>query len=64
MGLEKAIKSGKEHRKEYKYKKNYCKSVDKTCRNHGTCPWCKGNRLNKYKNMDKISKKELQVFDI
>lgn len=64
MGLEKAIKSGKEHRKEYKYKKNYCKSVDKTCRNHGSCPWCKGNRTNKYKNMDKISKKELQVFDI
>lgn len=64
MGLEKAIKSGKEHRKEYKYKKNYCKSVDKTCRNHGSCPWCKGNRINKYKNMDKISKKELQVFDI
>ena len=63
MSLEKAIKSGKEHRKEYKYK-NYCKSIDKTCRNHGGCPWCEGNRLNKYRNLDKISKKEIKDFDI
>lgn len=59
MSLEKAIKSGKEHRKEYKG----AKAVDKTCRNHGGCPWCEGNRTNKYKNLDKISKKELQDFD-
>lgn len=63
MGLEKAIKSGKEHRIEYKYKKNYCKSVDKTCRNHGSCPWCEGNRTNKNKNLDKISKIELKNFN-
>ena len=43
MSLEKAIKSGKEHRKEY-IGKNYCKSVDKECRNHGSCPWCQGKR--------------------
>ena len=60
MSLEKAIKSGKEHRKEYWG----AKAVDPTCRNHGTCPWCEGNRTNKYKNLDKISKKELQDFDI
>lgn len=63
MGLEKAIKSGKEHRKEFLYKQNYCKSVDKTCRNHGGCPWCKGNRTNKNKNLDKISKIELKNFN-
>lgn len=45
MGLEKAIKYGKEKRKEWKYKKNYCKSVAKSCRNHGGCPYCEGNRL-------------------
>lgn len=59
MGLEKAIKSGKEHRKEYRGSK----AIDSTCRNHGGCPWCEGNRINKYKNLDKISKKELQDFD-
>ena len=48
MSLIKSIKSGKEHRKEYKYKKNYCKSVDPQCRNHGECEWCKGNRLHKF----------------
>lgn len=63
MGLEKAIKSGKEHRKEFLYKKNYCKSVDKTCRNHSGCPWCEGNRTNKNKNLDKISKMELRNFN-
>ena len=36
MGLEKAIKSGKEHRKEY----HGGKAVDPTCRNHGGCPAC------------------------
>jgi len=71
MGLEKSIKSGKEHRIEYGTKgQPYCKSVDKTCRNHGgrsggasnQCPWCLGNRINKYKNMDKISKQEIKDF--
>ena len=46
MALDKAIKSGKEHRKEY----TKVKAIDKTCRNHGSCPWCNGNRLNKKKN--------------
>ena len=41
MGLEKAIKHGKEHRKHY----YGSKAVDQTCRNHGSCPWCMGNRL-------------------
>ena len=41
MGLDKAIASGKEHRKQYRK----AKLVDKTCRNHGTCPYCEGNRL-------------------
>ena len=41
MGLEKAIKHGKEHRKSY----YGAKAVDQACRNHGSCPWCMGNRL-------------------
>lgn len=53
MGLEKAIEHGKEYRKLYKYKRNYAKSVDMSCRNHGGCEWCKGNRLHKFKK-DKL----------
>ena len=71
MAMHKAIKSGKEHRVEYGTKgQPYCKAIDKTCRNHGgrsggtanQCPWCLGNRINKYKNMDKIAKKEIRDF--
>jgi len=33
----------KDNRRVYKY--NYAKSVDRTCRNHGSCNWCQGNRF-------------------
>lgn len=45
MSLDKAIKHKKEHRKPY----TGCKAIDSTCRNHGSCDWCKENRL--YRNM-------------
>ena len=41
MGLEKAI----EHKKEYRKPYRGAKAVDCTCRNNGTCEWCKNNRL-------------------
>ena len=39
-------------------KKAYTKSkvFDRTCRNHGSCPYCKGNRL--YKNKKRLIKTE------
>jgi hypothetical protein len=50
MGMEKAIASGKEHRKPYRGSK----AIDCTCRNHGSCGWCLGNRMYKYqKNLEK-----------
>ena len=48
MGMEKAIASGKEHRKEYHGTKAICKS----CRNGGSCEWCQMNR--QYKNLKKM----------
>jgi len=63
MSMHKAIKSGKEHRVEYGTKgQPYCKAIDSSCRNHGNCPWCEGNRTYKEKNKDKIAKKEIQDF--
>lgn len=51
MGMTKAITSGKEHRKQYTGSKIF----DKTCRNHGGCDWCLGNRTYKYqKELNKI----------
>ena len=48
MSLDKAIKSGKEHRKPYRGSKR----IDVTCRNHGSCPWCKENRQHKFRDKD------------
>lgn len=63
MAMHKAIKSGKEHRVEYGTKgQSYCKAIDPTCRNHGSCPWCLGNRTNKEKNLDKVAKQEIKNF--
>lgn len=47
MSFYKAIEHGKEHRK-WIGKSGWAKSVDKQCRNHGACEWCKGNRLHKF----------------
>ena len=48
MGMEKAIASGKEHRKEYHGAKGMCKSS----RNGGSGEWC--GRKRKYKNLKKL----------
>lgn len=46
MSLDKAIKHGKEKRKPY----TGIKAIDATCRNHGSCPWCEGNRRHKMRD--------------
>ena len=46
MSLNKAIKYGKERRKAYRG----AKAVDRTCRNHGSCPYCRENRLHKFRD--------------
>lgn len=50
MSLDKAIKYGKEHRKPYRG----AKAIDYTCRNHGSCEYCKDNRLHKFKKDELI----------
>lgn len=47
MSLDKAIEHGKEHRKQYR---KYCEAIDKQCRPHGGCDYCKSNRLFKRGN--------------
>lgn len=51
MSLDKAIEHGKEKRKPYKG----AKAIDRTCRNHGSCEWCKGNRTYSKKKAELIS---------
>ena len=45
MSMDKAIESGKEHRKKY----YGTKAIDKSCRCHGSCPVCLGHRMYQYK---------------
>lgn len=57
--LDKAIISGKEKRKPYRGSK----SIDKSCRNNGGCPYCEGNRT--YKNLKKVQsakQKEKEIY--
>ena len=48
MSLDKAIEHNKEKRKQYRG----AKAVDSSCRNHGDCDWCAGNR--QYKNIKRL----------
>ena len=57
MSLDKAIEHKKEHRKKY----YGAKAIDKNCRPHGSCPWCKENRL--HKNNKKLLDAEQQIKD-
>ena len=50
MSMDKAIRHHKEHRKPY----HGAKAIAKSCRNHGTCPYCTGNRL--YKNEKRLQR--------
>ena len=56
MSLDKAIEHGKEKRKPY----TGAKAIDCSCRNHGTCEWCKSNRLYQQLRMEEASRQALE----
>ena len=58
--LDKAIKSGKEHRKEYRG----AKACDKACRNHGSDDWAKDNRLYRSNKLLEKSEQDLEEMDL
>lgn len=52
MSLDKAIQHGKEKRQPYRHSKRF----DKSCRNHGDCPWCeRARQLSKLKLRVKVA---------
>ena len=57
MGMEKAIRSGREHRLPYRG----WKAVDPTCRNHGGCGCCLKNRL--YRTTKQLEKCAFSLKD-
>ena len=48
MSLDKRIAKGEEKRKPYFDSRRF----DYSCRSHGTCPWCQGNRMHKNKKQE------------
>lgn len=59
MSLDKAIEHHKEKRKPYRGTKAY----DCTCRNHGSCDWCRQNRQHKFRDKHPIVKGEIDMQD-
>ena len=59
MSLDKSIQSDKEHRKLCRV----AKSIDSTCRNHGSCKWCHGNRTHKNDKRELVAEQELSEYD-
>ena len=59
MSLNKAIEHGKEHRKQY----TGAKAIDCTCRNHGSCDWCKSNRLYQQMKQEEASRQALEEVE-
>lgn len=59
MSLEKAINHKKEYRKEYKDSRAF----DRSCRNHGSCNYCKNNRTYQYKKALSIAKDEEKEYN-
>lgn len=57
MSLDKSIEHGKEKRKPYRG----AKAIDCTCRNHGSCEWCKRNRLFKFRDKHPVDKRNSEV---
>lgn len=56
MTLDKAIEHNKEHRKQYRGSKAF----DRTCRNHGGCDWCLGNRLYRANKLEEKTNQDLK----
>lgn len=59
MSLDKAVQHGKEYRKPY----TVGKAIDRTCRNHGSCDYCRENRLHASKVQQEIADAKLKEYE-
>ena len=59
MSLDKAIRYGKEKRKPY----TGSKAFDCTCRNHGSCDWCRENRMIQRLKAEESSRQQLEEME-
>ena len=60
MPLDKAIEHGKEKCKPYRGSK----AIDCSCRNNGTCEWCKASRLYSTRKREEAMKYRIKESEI
>lgn len=58
--LDKAIEHGKEHRKPYRKSKRF----DRTCRNHGACGHCRGNRTYAGRRLATVAAEQIEEEEV
>lgn len=63
MSLDKAIKHGKEHRRTYSEKGRRSGDMVRSCRNSGSCEYCRRNRLRHHYREQVIVEQEEVVND-
>ena len=56
--LDKAIEHGQEHRRQYRGSKLF----DRSCRNHGSCDYCRGNRMYSDKRRREAAEREVLAW--
>lgn len=56
--LDKAIQHGKEHRKPYRKAARF----DRTCRPHGSCDYCRDNRLYRHRKAKAQAEAKLMEY--
>jgi len=59
MSMERAIEHGKEHRRRYYDSRRF----DWSCKNHGSCPWCWGNRAYQRRREDEAAMSEIEDYE-
>ena len=59
MSLVKAIKHGKEKRKPYRKSRAFTPS----CRNHGACGYCRGNRTYSSTKREKAAQEQIDAWE-
>lgn len=59
MSLDKAIEHGKEKRKQY----TGAKAIYLNCRNHGSCDFCKSNRMYQQTKADEATRQKIVDYD-
>lgn len=63
MSFDKAIEHHKEHRKEYIRSRKNTKSFDKTCRCHGSCLRCEGDRRYREFRLEEKYKYDIKDYE-